>query len=387
MAKRILSFLLVATLAVCGIGASHTTDSCTFKMISDLHFTLQSNSTIYPFMNRIWDLTDTVADEVIDCHPDAFFLCGDNTNSGREEDVNALSSILRRIHAAGIPVVVIPGNHDFDLGDRDSFALAYGDLCSTESQDQASLSYMLHIGPFRILAMDDSSYSKGAKGAFSEETMGWLQSQLEEAQSLHEPVLFLSHHNVLPGGRESEGSSYMIQNPELRDLLEDYGVRLCLSGHRHSQEVLSHGEMYEIISAAPAASPHLLGVLTLEGGTMRYEARPIDFSAFGAGYGLGDLPESERFQEEHYRAMLCESSSFPHYDEATQNRVLALFQRFLTCYGNGALLEVREEILSDPAYEAFRDVFSTTNYGLWMEALLHSDALPGNHLELSISHG
>ena len=379
MAKRILSFLLVATLAVCGIGASHTTDSCTFKMISDLHFTLQSNSTIYPFMNRIWDLTDTVADEVIDCHPDAFFLCGDNTNSGREEDVNALSSILRRIHAAGIPVVVIPGNHDFDLGDRDSFALAYGDLCSTESQDQASLSYMLHIGPFRILAMDDSSYSKGAKGAFSEETMGWLQSQLEEAQSLHEPVLFLSHHNVLPGGRESEGSSYMIQNPELRDLLEDYGVRLCLSGHRHSQEILVHSSLYEIVSAMPAIYPHLVGTITFRDGELSYQAEPISFGKYGSS-GFEEILESEAGG--NFSAVAGNLKGWDRLSPEEQDGISRLFRLFMLSYSSGSLAEVQEEILTDPYYEQFLNVFADSNYGPWMRYLLESSLVVGNYLNI-----
>ena len=387
MAKRLICLLVALTLLSLSLPCSYGEEERTLVLVitSDLHFTLRQGVSIMPLIDRSEDLANTLADEVIALHPDAFVLCGDNTNSGRQNDAEALSAILQRIRESGVPVLVVPGNHDFDVGTAEEFFAQYGALCEPEERDAASLSFMLRIPPLRLLLMDDSSYMPGSGGKLREETMDWLEKQLSSARENGETVLFFSHHNVLPGGESAVQNAYMIQNPKLRDLLLSNGVRLCLSGHRHSQEVLSHGEMYEIISAAPAASPHLLGVLTLEGGTMRYEARPIGFSAFGAGYGLGDLPESERFQEEHYRAMLCESSSFPHYDEATQNRVLALFQRFLTCYGNGALLEVREEILSDPAYEAFRDVFSTTNYGLWMEALLHSDALPGNRLELSIS--
>ena len=56
---------------------------------SDLHFTLRSESSIYPLMDQIENLTEALADQVIAAHPDALILCGDNSNSGRTSDVRA----------------------------------------------------------------------------------------------------------------------------------------------------------------------------------------------------------------------------------------------------------------------------------------------------------
>ncbi len=388
MHKRLVSllaaFMLVCLCLPCSFGEGQEGETLTLVITSDLHFTLRQGTSVMSLIDRSEDLINTLADEVIALHPDAFILCGDNTNSGRQTDAEALSRILLRIRESGIPVLVIPGNHDFDIGTAEEFRSAYGMLAEPEERDPYSLSCMLRIPPLRLLMMDDSSCSPGSGGKLREETMRWLKAQLTAARDCGDTVLFFSHHNVLPGGEGAEESAYMIRNPQLRDLLLANGVRLCFSGHRHTQEVLSYGAMHEVVSAAPAASPHLLGVLTLQGETLHYEAKPIDFTLFGEPYGLADLIDHELFPEENYRAMLRENSSFPNYNEATQNRVLELFRLFLTCYGAGALYEVREEILADPAYEAFRDVFSTTNYGLWMESLLHSDALPGNQLELTL---
>ena len=382
MGKRILCVVLIAVLVACGLGASSKADLCTFMVVSDLHFTLHSDSIIYPFMTRIQDLTETIADEVIECRPDAFLLCGDNTNSGRAEDVKALSTILHRIHAAGIPVVVIPGNHDFDLGDRESFVLAYGDLCDAESRDEASLSYMLHIGPFRILAMDDSSYSKGARGAFFAETMLWLHTQLQESQEKHEPVLFLSHHNVLPGGQEATGSSYMIQNPELLDLLDNYGVQLCLSGHRHSQDILSHSSLYEIVSAMPAIYPHLVGTITVRDGELFYQAEPISFDKYGRS-GFEDILERER--DGNFSSVALNLKDWDCLSTEEQAGISRLFRLFMLSYSSGALADVQEEILKDPYYDEFLRVFADTNYGPWMRYLMESALIAGNHLKVDYS--
>ena len=385
MHKKILCLLLLAGLLLTGYGAAEEPGTLRLVVASDVHFTLQPNSSIYPLMSRIEDVMNTLADEVIALQPDAFLLCGDNTNRGREKDMQALAAILHRVQNAGIPVIVVPGNHDFDLSDRERFAETYTNLCETEEFDPASLSRMLHIGFLRILVMDDSSYSKGSAGRFSDATMGWLQEQLKEAEEVGEVVLFLSHHNVLPGGEAAENSTYMIQNVELRDLLSEYGVALCFSGHRHSQEILSSGGLYEIVSSMPAISPHLMGIVTIEGSSLSYRAEPIDFSTFGYPYGLQSVSEWERENAGSARIPVENLSRWELCSREEKEAVNRLFRLYMEGYGNGAIAEVKEQILADPWCELFLDLFDDTNYGPWMRAVLASDPLPGNRLELSLS--
>lgn len=385
MGKRVISLCLLLFLVFSGLGAAWGSEPIVLAVSSDLHFALNPSASVYSMMSRVDALANAMADEVIALHPDAFILCGDNTNSGRSGDAEALSDILSRIHDAGIPVLVIVGNHDLDLGSVESFEAAYGSLCSAEEHDPASLSYMLHIGPVRILAMDDSSYTSGRWGAFSEKTMTWLENQLSTARELGEPVLFLSHHNVLPGGDKAKESNYTIRNPELLDLLTKHGVRLCLSGHRHSQDILYESGLYEIISAMPGASPHLFGTITISDGKLSYRAEPLALTQFGRPYGLDEILAREN---EEGGAFSTVAERLPGWEQSgaeEQAAVTRLFGLFMESYAAGTLADVRDEIVNDPYYTRFLVLFRESNYGAWMQYLLESEMLAGNRLELEVS--
>ena len=141
----------------------------TAAIISDIHYSLAAPSSISlnPLWNQICELTEAFAEQVIDIHPDVLILCGDNTNSGRKPDLLSLAGILRRVHQAGIEVVTITGNHDFDHSTPEAYASEFSDLCRVDERDPDSLSFSLTF-PFpengegeprglRLLAMDDNT--------------------------------------------------------------------------------------------------------------------------------------------------------------------------------------------------------------------------------------
>ena len=386
MAKRFSCALLVCMLVlILGGGQADAEDQACHEtrilVTSDLHFTLRSESSIYPLMDQIENLTEVLADQVIEANPDALILCGDNSNSGRASDVRALTDILRRIREAGIPMIAVPGNHDFDLSSAEDYAAAYDSLCDPEESDEASLSYMLHIGPLRVLAMDDSSTTGGRYGWFSPVTMTWLQQQLKAAQEAGEKVLFLSHHTVLPGGVEAENSSYLIRNTELAALLEDAGVLLCLSGHRHSQEVLTDGGLYEIVSAMPVSYPHQIGSLSIGEHDLDYQTVPLDFSY--ANEELSAALQNEREQQWARMAVVDRIDQSHRFGQQEREDAARLFSLFMNHFGEGSLADVQAQILTDPGYEALMRVFADTNYGPWMAWMLNQTMLPGNRLHVS----
>jgi len=382
MRKALAAVLVLLLLA--GINPTAWAEELRLAVTSDLHFSLSGDGGIYPLLGHSEALVNTLIDQLLELHPDALLLCGDNTNSGRLTDMQALTASLRRLTEAGIPVIAVPGNHDFDLSTAESYAACYAGLFAPEDTDPASLGAMVHLGSLRILAMDDSSYRAGTNGEFSADTLHWLVTQLREAAAAGERVLFLSHHNVLPGGQAAADSRYRIQNVQLRDLLESYGVTLCLSGHRHSQEVLSDGTLYEIISAMPAAAPCQFGWITVDDEVLHYATRRIDFARYGARYGLAEAGGTAGFRPKSYRGIVERVESWQELDEASQQRILALFSLFMEHLACGSLNEIREQILSDPVTDTMLEVFSHTNYGAWMAALLRQEALPGNALELSL---
>ena len=240
---------------------------------------------------------------------------------------------------------------------------------------------MLHIGPLRVLAMDDSSTTGGRYGWFSPVTMTWLQQQLIAAREAGEKVLFLSHHTVLPGGVEAEDSSYLIRNTDLAALLGESGVLLCLSGHRHSQEVLTDGRLYEIVSAMPVSYPHQIGSLSIGESNLDYRTIPLDFST--TSEELSAALQKEREQQGDRMAVVERIDPSHQFSQQEREDAARLFSLFMNHFGEGSLADVQAQILGDPGYEALMRVFAGSNYGPWMVWALNQTLLPGNRLHVS----
>ena len=68
-----------------------------------------NDGTIVPYLDEI---TEAFLEEVRTAHPSALVLSGDLSQNGEKANHEALAEKLERVQAAGIPVLVIPGNHD-----------------------------------------------------------------------------------------------------------------------------------------------------------------------------------------------------------------------------------------------------------------------------------
>ena len=99
-------------------------------IISDLHYTeyKEVDPVLVPGVAVAEEITDALAAEIIDRHPDVLIMTGDNTNSGYSRDVAGLIPKLRKIRDNGISIIITTGNHDFDLMDAAEFEEAYFEL-------------------------------------------------------------------------------------------------------------------------------------------------------------------------------------------------------------------------------------------------------------------
>ena len=81
---------------------------------SDLHYARSGTTSdaIIAGMGFSDEITDAMISEIIDLHPDAFIMTGDNTNSGNPEDVVTLVEKLKCIKDEGIEIIITTGNHD-----------------------------------------------------------------------------------------------------------------------------------------------------------------------------------------------------------------------------------------------------------------------------------
>ncbi len=363
----------------------------TAVIASDLHYDVAAppvHSVTAPLQDRIVPIIQTLLDEVIRIHPDVLILCGDLTNSGDLPSAKELSALLLKVQDAGIKVVLCPGNHDYTLETREAWADCFAAFLPPDSGDAypgPELHHASTVKGFRLVSMDDNFEGNGIYGQFTGDSLAWLETQLQKAAAAGERPVLVTHHSLFDGGIPENKDAYVIRNDELLPLLEKHHVRLCLSGHRHSQEILSSesGSIYEIISGFPSSYPFYFGVLKSEGDQLSYQAQSIDFAAFGAPYGAEQIPEEyqqAQNQQEEFSAAIDDILEGQALSVNDKKAVRSLFLRFIDYFSRGELAGHQEEIRKDKAYSKMMQALEGTNYDVWIRLVLNTERLPGTHL-------
>lgn len=283
--------------------------------------------------------------------PDALILSGDLTFNGEAASHRELAAGLRRIEAAGIPVFVLPGNHDLEnpmaMEYRGSgcrpvesltagqFAELYRDFGYGEafSRDEASLSYVAALSPeLRLLFVDANTAA--APGSLSEETLRWAEKQLQDAAESGAWVVAVSHQPLLDHGLFLTDGFVMGQGKGLLRLYESYPVIASLCGHIHLQHTaVSAGGLPEFATGALSVTPDPIARLKLEGFSASYQAIPLDVS----GTGDPDLYDfacrsRQTFWETSFRQAVRACAGVPEADD-----LAAFFAAVNTAYFSGRM--------------------------------------------------
>ena len=246
------------------------------------------------FMPYCEEINSAFIDKVIADKPDALIVAGDLTFNGARESHASFAKMLGRVEAAGIPVLAIPGNHDFTIKRaakflKDSYELVdsidaseyielYGDFGRLDSFDfdATSLSYVYELSPnLRILCVDVNTV-QGMPGILTEGTLSFVKEQLERAREDKAYVISVTHQTLLTHSElTSQGMSF-INSDKLLELYEEYGVVMNLSGHMHIQHIaVSGGGVPDIATGSLMTSPNYYGEINLEGKHVSYRAVPF----------------------------------------------------------------------------------------------------------------
>lgn len=262
------------------------------------------------------EITEAFVSQVIEKKPDALILSGDLTFNGARASHEALAAKLRLIEDAGIPVLVIPGNHDLNnqmaaafkgvsytlvpSTDARQFAAIYGDYGYNEAlaRDSSSLSYVCELSPgLRVLMLDVNT--KDAPGALTDETFHWVQRQLKAARRAGVRVLAVSHQTLLTHNSLISYGFVMEKAERLLSLYEQSGVLCNLSGHMHLQHIArSQGGLTEYATSALLTSPCQYAILELEPSKIKYHTEQTSFP---------HAAEAEEFFRASSRRMALES--------------------------------------------------------------------------------
>lgn len=248
------------------------------------------------------EITDAFVEQVIAQAPDGVVLSGDLTFNGARRSHEALAEKLRRIRDAGIPVFVLPGNHDLENPMAASFqgnhytreesvtaqqfaeiyqAFGYQDALA---RDASSLSYTVQLTQGLRLLMVDANTAE-TPGAVTGDTLSWVEEQLTAAQQAGIRVIAVSHQNLLQHNPIFADGYVIDGNGRLLALFEEYGVICQLSGHLHIQHTARSAKgLPEIVTGSLLVSPLQYGVLRLDGTAGIYQTRQVETSGEISSY-------------------------------------------------------------------------------------------------------
>ena len=279
-------------------------------------FTTGYDGIIVPYLDTI---TEAFLEEVRFEHPSALILSGDLSQNGEKMNHEALAEKLEWVQEAGIPVLVIPGNHDinhpwsatyFDDQVSPAEKTSSADFYQIYHQfgyDQAvsrapdSLSYLYQLDQkYWLLMLDSCVYEPEQQpiGEISPETVAWMRTQLEEAKKQGVTVISVSHHNLLDESTLYPDGCTLENTEEVTALLEEYGVPVYLSGHMHLQRIKKHTSalatpggygIHEIVTSPLAMWPCQYSVLDWqEDGSLSYHTKKVDVADWAQRNGEED---------------------------------------------------------------------------------------------------
>ena len=245
-------------------------------------------------MTYIEEIVDAFVLEVIKRKPDALILLGDLTfNSERISHIE-LAAKLDNIVGAGVPVYLIPGNHDINhercMGFRGNEVYKVESVSAKEFQeiynncgyshaeyfDKASASYVAKLSEsLYVIMLDTNSYSQNY---LCDEAFIWLEDVLKEISKPDVHILGVSHQNLLEHNfMFTEG--FMIKNAQkIEELYKKYNVKLNLSGHMHIQHIEDRG-VAEIVTSSLAVAPNHFANILYDGKSFKYSTQSLEVEA------------------------------------------------------------------------------------------------------------
>lgn len=358
---------------------------------------------VVPYISEIME---AFLDEVIMKKPGALILSGDVSFEGERLSHEELAGKLKRVKEAGIPVLVIPGNHDInnpwasrysgiktrtaDTVTPEEFReiyLEYG-YEGAVSYDPASLSYRYRLDDEHDLLMLDSCQYEPKNlvgGVIREGTYEWIEEQLRQADEEGRRIIPVSHHNLLEESEVYVDDCTIEHSAPLIRMLEEWNVRIYLSGHLHVQHMKQSddGGIFEIVTSSLATPPCQYGVLDLmEDDSYRYHTRIVDVETWASEHENGheDLlnfsefgtPFLERvFFNQAYDQLEDQEQGV--FDDERIQRMSELYAELNRYYYAGKAVEIRDSIRNSPYYELWDCEVPNSILPQYIQAIL-SDA-------------
>jgi len=165
---------------------------------------------------------DKLVSKIKKGRPDAIICAGDLTIFG-----SGLKTLMKRFDAFGIPMFVIPGNHETE----EELEIYSRDLKFIQS---------IHL---RAVLFDSVLFIGCGGGGFTEQHAAFEQSEKDFASSIKKIKIKNQRHKVVlvvhqppSNTRLDELYGYHVGSTSIRNFIETHHVDLCITGHIHEDE-------------------------------------------------------------------------------------------------------------------------------------------------------
>ncbi len=340
--KLICLILAAAMLVSCvPMTVSADTAKIRFGVISDIHYLAPSlkggeNEDWLNFVKNkhkeytvldslLENALDGVLRNAVENGENYVLIPGDLTKDGELESHKALAARLERFEEeTGIPVFVIPGNHDINNSNAITFENGYKEPTEKTSPEQfreiyanlgfdmadsffvpesgkkgGMLSYAVTLGGYRLIAIDSCMYSEdnGAEGnehmtdgQLADGLLEWIVEECENAESQGLTPVAMQHHNLIPHMEIEEATLWKFVIRDWLRVAETYadaGLHYVFTGHLHSNDTVSHtndnGEtVYDILTPTLTGFPNCYKIIdfTSDGKTTTMDMQTFDVDEY-----------------------------------------------------------------------------------------------------------
>jgi len=251
-------------------------------------------------------LLANATERILKDKPLVVLVTGDLTKDGETISHTYLrNNYLKRLKDAGIRVLVIPGNHDVDNphavefdGDKttrvatpkaDEFARIYADYGYGDAiaRDPYSLSYVQQLdSKTRIICLDaceyyDNDYDKNlcvTKGHLKPETLSFIEQQCADAKENGMTMIAMMHHGLVEHWKwqDKAMSEYVVTDwRKMAKFFEKQGIKLCFTGHFHSQDISRYGNVYDVETGSLVSYPSPIRFVTLDDGNVSIRTEQV----------------------------------------------------------------------------------------------------------------
>lgn len=243
MKKMFVTLLMGCILTSCGVMRSHGVQKMNdFELLvmADIHYVHAAGGTC-SVPSRKGSLGRELALRAFKEYtrhstPDAILLLGDLVDNGNAEGADIdLAELEKSLRALGVPLIVVPGNHD---GDPDRVLSIFSDAPGPHEVRGAC-----------VFTFSDQWDSKDVCHRREEE----MQALAQECQPRRSVIV--AQHNPIHPPIESSYPYMIAGSPGIRQRYDDLGVRVSLSGHYHPGQGLSSSGSCRFITCPALCEP------------------------------------------------------------------------------------------------------------------------------------